>query len=450
MTSLEDLPDELLESIIKSLDLYLKCHINLDMYYAACSPFRNPCSSHPVNSVSLVNRRLRRLSLPILFRKVSIKTVNNVERFQCLMKALQHNMHLMPLIRELSIRVSSEYIISKEPVTLLLIDVLSRCTGLKRLDLPQTELGHGEQRPIIEALNSHPSDNIRLQFMSVEPGISFNALQSISLSRVICQNWERRRCSDQKMKTLLAQGLSIQSIWLNKFYDDSWMDMTYPGLTKIDSGWIGNERSLQSTIDFLLRHPLLEEIGLDETHKCDMTPWHVALTSKLYPYSFKIVIREVTDSDLWQEGNSVVKIGGEWLYDDVKVVFQDDISHGDVETVETMVRKLSMALPQSPNCPWLRVGIDFSSPVGEYLTSDDLIGILTRNISHNMDTLNLGKFVGDILTRECSPIHEPGSTVQDPEYPILAFKSFCKRLNQPLPKLRVIQGQTARGEWMSR
>ncbi|THU91269.1 hypothetical protein K435DRAFT_863525 [Dendrothele bispora CBS 962.96] len=442
MTSLDDLPDELLHRIIESLALDQFYFLEIETYY---KPFRNPSSSHPVDSVSLVNRRLRRLSLPILFRKVSIRYVDDAERIQCLMEVLKYNMHLMPLIRELSVQVLFEYIDGKKPVILLLaaVDVLSRCTGLERLDLPRTELGRGDQRPIIEALNNHPSDNIRLQFMSVKFVVpeSFNALRSISLSRVIC-HWKRHLCSDQKMKTLLAQGLSIQSIWLPEDVDDSWMDMTYPGLTEI-TGWNGNERSLQSTIDFLLRHPLLEEIGLDETHKCDLTPWHVAFASKLYPYSFKIAISE--DSDPWFEGNNrVVKIGREWLYDDIKVIFQDDIPYGDVETVETMVRKLSKALPQAPNCSeWLRVGIDFSSPVGEYLTSDDLIGILTRNMS-DIKTLNLGKFLSDILTRECSRIHEPGSTLQ--EDPILAaLDSFCERLNQTLPTLRSIV--CPQGEW---
>ncbi|THU91277.1 hypothetical protein K435DRAFT_909127 [Dendrothele bispora CBS 962.96] len=211
------------------------------------------------------------------------------------------------------------------------------------------------------------------------------------------------------------------------------MDMTYPGLTEIN-GWNGNERSLQSTIDFLLRHPLLEKIGLGSAHECDMTPWHVAFASKMCPYSSRL------------QGYSVVKIDGEWLYKDgIKVVFQDDISCGDIETVETMVRTLSKALPpRSPNSPWL-VEIDFLSPVGEYLTSDDLIGILTRNMS-DIETLDLGKFLGDILTRESSHVHEPGFAVQ--EHLVPAFESFCERLNQALPMLETIRGQTPQAEPM--
>ncbi|THU83696.1 hypothetical protein K435DRAFT_843931 [Dendrothele bispora CBS 962.96] len=448
-TSLEDLPDELLHTIIESLDRYQKCRIELQM---SCKPFRDPDLSrpHPVDSVSLVNRRLRRLSLPILFGKVSIYYANGVKRFQRLMEALKHNMHLMPLIRELSIdfkvfRQSCGRITGEDPVTLLLIDVLSRCTGLEHLDLPETDFGIDNLRPILGALNNHPSDNIRLQFVSIERRFSelTNTLQSISLSRVICRIWKWRHCSDQEMKTLLAQGLSIWSIRRDGYIDDSWMDMTYPGLTKIN-GWNGNERSLQSTIDFLLRHPLLEKIGLGRTHECDMTPWHVAFSSKMYPYSFEIANRDCPNNPI--EGNWVVKIGEEWLYEEVKVIFQDDISHGDVETVETMVRRLSKALPQSPDCPWLSVGIDFSLPVGEYLTSDDLIGILTRNMS-DIENLDLGKFLSDILTRECSRIHEPGSTVQ--EHPIPGLKSFSKRLKRAWPSLRGrTRAQAPQGEWI--
>ncbi|THU77517.1 hypothetical protein K435DRAFT_973938 [Dendrothele bispora CBS 962.96] len=443
-TSLEDLPDELLHRIIESLALDQMGYIELHMskYH---KPFRLPYSSHSFDPVSLVNRRLRRLSLPMLFRKVSIQYLENTERLHCLMEVFKQNMHLMPLIRELSIRVSFKYITSKESVTLLLTDVLSRYTGLEHLDLPELRTDPGNLRPVIEALNSHPSDNVRLQFVSIKCGDpeSLNNLRSISLSRVICRIWERSRCSDQDMKTLLAQGLSIRSIWRDEYVDDSWMDMTYPGLTRI-KGWSGNERSLQSTIDFLLHHPLLEKIELDRAHECDMTPWHVTFASKMYPYSVKIGKRDFPAKP-WIEGNSVVKIGEEWLYESVEVIFQDDISHGDVETVETMVRTLSKALPQSPNCPWLCVGIDFLSPIGQYLTSDDLIGILTRNMS-DIQTLDLGKFLSDILTRECSRTHEPGSAVQ--EHPMPGLQSFCERLMQAWPNrnLVIVRSQTPQGE----
>ncbi|THU85751.1 hypothetical protein K435DRAFT_379531 [Dendrothele bispora CBS 962.96] len=429
MTSLEDLPDELLHRVIESLSLN-------------CKPFTVPSaiSRHSVCSVSLVNHRLRRLSLPILFRKVSI--LYDDDGSGVIKKALGLNMHLLPLFRELSIRVSLRSL-SEGEIALLLVDVLSRCTCLEHLVLPQLSFGRGYLLPIIEALNSHPSDNIRLQFVSikyVDP-----ELLNISLSRVIC-GWEWRKCFDEEMKLLLAQGMSIQSICRNGHVDESWMDMTYPGLTEI-SGWRGNERSLQSTIDFLLRHPLLERITLSEAHNCDMTPWRVAFTSKMYPYSVKIGKRDFPARP-WGEGNSVVKIGEEWLYREVKVVFQDDVSHGDVETVETMVRTLRKALPQpSPTYPC--VGIDFSLPVGEYLTSDDLIGILTRNMS-DIRYLDLGKFLSDILTRECSRIHEPGSTVQ--EHPIPGLASFSKRLRQLEAWSRggffYGRTQTRQGEWV--
>ncbi|THU85747.1 hypothetical protein K435DRAFT_783177 [Dendrothele bispora CBS 962.96] len=171
----------------------------------------------------------------------------------------------------------------------------------------------------------------------------------------------------------------------------------------------------------------------------------------MYPLSYKIKFREVPD-DPWLvtkedsgEGNSVVKIGEEWLYDDVKVIFQDDILYGDVETVETMVRALSKALPQPPNCPWLSVGIDFSSSVGEYLTSDDLIGILVRNMNHTeIYDLDLGEFVCDILTRECSQILGPRSAVAEPPT-IPGFDSFCKRLKRAGPRFYQVWGRNPRG-----
>ncbi|THU91272.1 hypothetical protein K435DRAFT_863527 [Dendrothele bispora CBS 962.96] len=428
-TSLEDLPDGLLHKIIESLNFYKVTPIKIHMRH---KPFRNRCLSHPVDPVSLVNRRLRRLSLPILFRKVCIRpyysNAHVSDILSLMLEALKHNT-LMPLIRELSIDLKGCAPVRscEDPVTLLLIDVLSRCTRLEHLGLPETELGYGDQRPIIEALNSHSSENIRLQFMSIEFDApeSFNALRSLSLSRVICQNWQRRHCSDQEMKALLAQGLNIQSIDRSRYVDGSWMDGNYPGLTRI-YGWNGNERSLQSTIDFLLRHPLLERIG-PEAHECDMTPWHATFASKMYPYSFKI--------DKW---NGVVKINGEWLYDNIKITFLDDIAHGDVETVETMVRTLRKALPQPSDCPHLDVGIDFLSPVGEYMTSDNLIGILTRNtnypvtLNHSI-TLQLGTFVCVILIREYSQ-----------ERLIAGFESFSRRLDQVLPRV-VVYGQNPRG-----
>ncbi|THU82089.1 hypothetical protein K435DRAFT_844494 [Dendrothele bispora CBS 962.96] len=449
--SLEDLPDELLHRIVKLLNLQ-QSPITIQSYRRdLCT---RPPDWYPADSVSLVNRRLRRLSLPILFREISICLYLvdkvDVEQFQWVMEVLKLNTHLVPLIRNVSIIYDGRGLQPRlypwrrvkpgdDPETLLIIDVLSRFTHLEHLDLPAAiEFGHN-LRPILEALNGHPSNNIRLHFMSidewslkpVDPEL-LNELRSMSLSRVVCRYWDCERYPDQEMKAWIAQGLNIESISRTRSVDDSWMDGTYPGLTSIYS-WNGNQRSLQSTIDFLIRHPLLKTIQLDRAHECDTTPWRVTFASKMYPYSFKIVERDIG----WR--NRVVKIDGEWLYNDIKVIFQDDIAHVDVETVETMIRTLNEALPQPSDCSelYVYVGIDFLSPVGKYMTSDDLIGILARNMNYAV-TLDLGKLLCDILTRESSQILEPSSAINDRSLP--GFKPFCERLKQAMPRLRQNSG----------
>ncbi|THV02155.1 hypothetical protein K435DRAFT_836523 [Dendrothele bispora CBS 962.96] len=358
---------------------------------------------------------------------------------QYLMKALKCNAHLTPLIRKFSIvyysgdgkrphySPFSDY--CKDPEISLIIDVFSRCTNLECLELPR-HIVFGDidnQHPVIEALNRHPSDKLRLKFQylkersSVSGHVHPAGFQSMPLSRVVCHYWEEQ-CPGEEMKTWLAQGLNIEQI-LRHGYDaqpnDSWMDYTYPGLTSIKS-WKGNHRSLQSIVEFLQRHPLLKRIRFEPAHEHDNTPWGVAFAKRMYPYSCKIF-----DPDQFM---AVVKVGDEWLYEEIVVIFQDDVPHGGVEVVETMVQKLGTMLSQSP-CK-VFVGIDFLSPVGDYMSSEDLIGILTRNLSHVFD-LRLGRFLCDILTRECAQILEPGSAIN--EESIAGFKPFRERLAQAMP-----------------
>ncbi|THU75094.1 hypothetical protein K435DRAFT_881657 [Dendrothele bispora CBS 962.96] len=101
--SLEDLPDELIHGIIVILDLdegspFLKAKREPYMPFYP-TPYR----------MSLVNHRLRRLSLPILFKNIcfelqlgdadSICDIDLKPEVERLMKALKYNAHLTPLIR---------------------------------------------------------------------------------------------------------------------------------------------------------------------------------------------------------------------------------------------------------------------------------------------------------------------------------------------------------------
>ncbi|THU78276.1 hypothetical protein K435DRAFT_876814 [Dendrothele bispora CBS 962.96] len=276
---------------------------------------------------------------------------------------------------------------------------------------------------MIEALNRHPSDKIRLKFQYLKEQSSVHpaGFQSMSLSRVVCHFWEYQ-CPGEEMKTWLVQGLNIEMI-LRRDYDaqpdDSWMDYTYSGLTSIKS-WKGNHRSLQSTVDFLQRHPLLKRIELKPDHEHDNTPWGIAFAKRMHPYSCKVCSGDMV----------VVKVDEEWLYGRIEVIFLDDIPHRGVGIVETMIQKLGTMVSQSPHClPF--VGIDFLSPVGEYMTSKDLIGILTRNLSHLGEVnLRLGKFLRDILTRECAQILGPGSAIdeEEDEESIAGLVPFRERL----------------------
>ncbi|THU88088.1 hypothetical protein K435DRAFT_969613 [Dendrothele bispora CBS 962.96] len=435
--SLEDLPDELLHQIFEFLDR--------DKELKAFRSRSPPPSYSTLYRMSLVNHRLRRLSLPILFKNICFElqlddayVICDTElkrEVQRLMKALKCNAHLTPLIRNLSIVYyndigkrphpwdADDY--SKDLETFLIVDFLSRCTNLEHLELPR-HIVFGDidnSQPIIEALNRHPSDKLRLKFQymtdwSISGHVHPPSLQSMSLSRVVCCYWAGQ--FPDEMKTWLAQGLNIEQISrleCNAQPDDSWMDYTYPGLTSIKS-WKGNHRSLQFIVEFLQRHPLLKRIELEPGHEHDNTPWGVAFAKRMHPYSCKIF-----HPDRFMA--VVSKVANEWLYEKIVVTFQDDIPHGGVGIIETMIQKLGMTLSQSPYRVF--IGIDFLSPVGEYMTSEDLIGILTRNLSHlGVVNLRLGKFLRDILTRECAQILEPGSATN--EGPIAGFIPFCERL----------------------
>ncbi|THU79902.1 hypothetical protein K435DRAFT_874944 [Dendrothele bispora CBS 962.96] len=400
--------------------------------------------------MSLVNHRLRRLSLPILFKNIrfelqldagshyAISEMDNMDlkrEVQHLMKALKCNAHLTPLIRTISIlylsgvgkrpRYCSSADYCKDLETSLIIDVLSRCTNLEYLELPRHIVfgAMDNQHLVIEALNRHPSDELRLKFQYLKEQSSVHpaGFQSMSLSRVVCCSWGGQ-CPGEEMKTWLAQGLNIEEILRGGYDsqpDDSWIDYTYPGLTSIED-WKGNHRSLQSTIEFLQRHPLVKRIELAPGHEHDNTPWGVAFAKRMHPYSCKVFHPDYS--------MVMFKVDEEWLYEEITVTFQDDIPHGDVGMIETMVQKLGTMLSRS-SCDMLFVVIDFLSPVGEYMTSEDLIGIITRNLSHfKFLTVHLGRFLCDILTREYPQILEPGSAINHES--IAGFKPFRERLRQ--------------------
>ncbi|THU75154.1 hypothetical protein K435DRAFT_881489 [Dendrothele bispora CBS 962.96] len=103
--SLEDLPDELLHRIFELLDV--------DPLLKAGRILYTRLSYSGLYRTSLVNHRLRRLSLPILFKNMcfelqldaacyNIGAMNDMDlkrEIQYLMKALKCNAHLTPLIR---------------------------------------------------------------------------------------------------------------------------------------------------------------------------------------------------------------------------------------------------------------------------------------------------------------------------------------------------------------
>ncbi|THV02154.1 hypothetical protein K435DRAFT_792685 [Dendrothele bispora CBS 962.96] len=449
--SLEDLPDELVDRIIELLHLdkgfpFLKVR----------RKYRIKRDRRPsyVGLMSLVNHRLRRLSLPMLFKNIrfelqldarshyAISEMDDMDlkrEVQHLMKALECwdnvcmtvSLLLKVFGREISILYlngdgkrphysSADY--CKDLETSLIIDVLSRCTNLEYLELPRHIVfgAMDNQHLVIKALNRHPSDKLRLKFQYLKERSSVlpAGFQSMSLSRVVCCSWGGQ-CPGEEMKTWLAQGLNIETILRGGYDaqpDDSWMNYTYPGLTSIES-WKGNHRSLQSTVEFFQRHPLVKRIELAPGHEHDNTPWGVAFAKRMHPYSCKVFHPDYS--------MVMFKVDDEWLYEGIMVTFQDGIPHGDVGMVETMVQKLGTMLSSSCDA-MMFVVIDFSSPVGEYMTSEDLIGILTRNLSHaEYLTIHLGRFLCDILTRECPQILEPGSAINDES--IAGFEPFRER-----------------------
>ncbi|THU79904.1 hypothetical protein K435DRAFT_516044 [Dendrothele bispora CBS 962.96] len=201
--SLEDLPDELLDRIVELLDP--------PSLKAGRTAYKLHLSDYELYQMSLVNHRFRRLSLPILFKNIRFEfrlvsyQVDDIElkpEVQHLMKALKCNAHLAPLIRKIYIvyydgsgnhpRYFGHFEYRKDLETSLIVDVLSRCTNLEYLELPR-HIVFGDivhQHLIIEALNRHPSDKLRLKFQGLEERSSVSGFHPMSLSRVICRYWE--------------------------------------------------------------------------------------------------------------------------------------------------------------------------------------------------------------------------------------------------------------------
>ncbi|THV00872.1 hypothetical protein K435DRAFT_793829 [Dendrothele bispora CBS 962.96] len=322
--SLEDLPDELLHPIFEFLDVDEELRV-----IAGRSRWTMPYySDSTLYRMSLVNHRLRRLSLPILFKNIcfelrlqsddayGICDTDLKREVQRLMKALKCwdiSVCIMFLLlkvfdRNLSIIYyngiarrpyhwnAGDY--SKDLETSLIVDFLSRCTNLEHLELPR-HIVFGDvdnQHPMIEALNRHPSDKLRLKFQYLK---------------------ERSSVSEHNSGKVNA-----------------------------------------------LRHPLLEKIRLEPGHEHDNTPWGVTFAKRMHPYSCKVFHPN--------RSMAVVKVDNEWLYEQIVVTFQDDIPHGGVGIVEAMIQKLRTTLSPPPHGVFAAIGIDFLSPVGEYMKFEAL------------------------------------------------------------------------------
>ncbi|THU91289.1 hypothetical protein K435DRAFT_968260 [Dendrothele bispora CBS 962.96] len=439
--NLSDLPDEMLHKIILDLHGDFRSRF-LQVETAQGRRYLGESSLvWDVASTSLVNHRLRRISLPILFKRIefmfSLRGKVDIEpEASSLSRALKCNKHLLSLIRhviiyyesarpnrELHLNGSFRRITGKDPETSFIIDILSFCTCLERLELPDNiDFCGGDHRTIIASLNKHPSNKIRLVYAPIyQKAIKkvqqevLDDFRSLSLSRVACNLWDDASCSDQDIKVWIAQGLNIEEIWRSSS-QEHWMENTYPGLTRVHC-W--NDRNHMRFDDgFLMRHPSLRRMSFTG---CTTGPWTATFATKMYPYSYKIT--PLTPLTREPRSYTVTKIDGEWFYENFKVIFQDDIPCGDTDTVEAMIRTLGKALVQSRRI----VGVDFAAPVGEFLSSDELLGIIVRNLN-TAETLDLGTLISRILDRENSQIVQPT--------PIPGFELFCERLKRNMPQLK--------------
>ncbi|KAF5328922.1 hypothetical protein D9758_016822 [Tetrapyrgos nigripes] len=302
-SQLDLLPDELLEQIAEHCvgsQIFLRIRMteeqeNINIPDGQYLEPETRVVPGALDGLSRVDRRLRRISLPILFRHVHfffcrrpdrrMQAPIDPEEILDFQEAFKNNVHLASMIRFDFARIfsmillitglldtrhvkittrSTTYVgIKCELLVPFLIDIVQACPGLERLELPfvfHLNPWKAFTLPLFDAIHEHPNPKLRAVLNSPSQlgftGAS-TASPPVSLSRVLCLDViaHMRVLPLQVLSLLLEAGLHFEgvSLCLSDMHT-----LTFPGLCKVNNWRI--ILSHQEFEDFMARHPLLDMV----------------------------------------------------------------------------------------------------------------------------------------------------------------------------------------------
>ncbi|KAK7448503.1 hypothetical protein VKT23_013764 [Stygiomarasmius scandens] len=243
---------------------------------------------NPIFLVSMVNRRFRRICLPILFQHMLFAPYEDRQKeeterseTELFSNVLGHHAHLARFVRH--VRMHARLIDDKLQPThhhQLIVDTLAKFPNLELVELEGSVTIHnnGDWAPeiltVIEAANRHPNSSLRIVYFDSMQLSNFPP--PISLSRMVLSHSFGGDLAD--LSQHLDRGLGVMSLaWL----DGDQYTKTYPGLEELD-GVVHIPPKVLS--DFLKRHPKLKKVTkLIMTDWVTQTPWGKELQAALQP-----------------------------------------------------------------------------------------------------------------------------------------------------------------------
>ncbi|KAK7473097.1 hypothetical protein VKT23_001197 [Stygiomarasmius scandens] len=417
------LPDELV-SVIAGLCVGREPYLRISV--TRRQRFEEPPSA--VNHLSLVDKRFRQITLPILFCCVKFSfcrgyrpqgAVNPQEPLD-FQQRLKQYAHTAQFIRH--VKFTTYYISGSQSNQIQILafvsDVIRTCPKLERLELLRlhdSELEKDYVSSFLAAFNEHPNPNFRAV---ISRSYDHRTLPTtISLSRITF------RCLDSVdtyLLDLLRRGVHVEEV---SFCAEGCHRWTYPGLRSINKWEI--VISPQMFHEFVSRHPLLDIVTVPE----DMP----LLVHESFPWSTK-ALSDVLSHYACTLGTTtaVRQKTAEWQIDSTSVSLMVSSS----EELPDMLISLGKAFPGLHHIK-LEVNLKSGDEFGLVLDTSDLINLLATSFSKAW-SIHLGQFVLTNLIRTWQPHVVLGSHVYSfSEVVTQACLPFCKALAQ-LPHLRKI------------
>ncbi|KAK7462941.1 hypothetical protein VKT23_007523 [Stygiomarasmius scandens] len=275
-SQLERLPDELL-SVIAEYCRENSHFITASKYEPILEDTRALHSSNTLYHLSKVNKRLRRIFLPWLFRSVCFKFFfqdsGRPDEIADTIHLLHQYIKFAKYIRFIYFATDGHSNDHRKMMLPLIFNVLKTCSLLQWITLPRffAMSQWDDQVELLQVVNHHPSSGLRVVYPCARAFLPHPtapvSLPDLDLSRVTLGPGAidfRDRSLLSIVQTITERGVHVEEVTA---YDDSigskpWRDLTYPGL-RILHGWMVSESCQWPELrDFISRHPQLEEIQI--------------------------------------------------------------------------------------------------------------------------------------------------------------------------------------------